>query len=76
MSLRTEPRRVVVAGHFEVESRLFGGDGITDKVFWPALLCHQGIAETCHTARVPATGRRETSLWSAAQCVSSTALAA
>jgi hypothetical protein len=35
----------MVATYFEVEACLLSGNGIADKVPWPALLSHQGVAK-------------------------------
>ena len=60
MALRRQPREVVVAGHLEVEASALRRNGITDKLFRPALLCHQGVAKTRHSTRVPGHPRQKT----------------
>src|SRR5215210_3773966 len=40
-----QPRRVMVAGHLEVEAGFLGGDGIIHELPGAALLGHQGVAE-------------------------------
>ena len=53
VALRGQPRRVVVAGHLEVEAHVLRRNGVVDKVFGAALLGHQGVAESRHAPRVP-----------------------
>ena len=55
MTLRIQPRRVVVAGHLEVETRILGRNCIAHKLFGAALLGHQGVAEARHGS-IPARG--------------------
>jgi len=50
MSLRVEPRVVVVGGDGEVEAGTFGPDRVVDELSGAALLAHQGVPKAGHEA--------------------------